>query len=283
MKTYSSEVKPQSGKKIQIDCPVCGKAASRPYLVLPECSFVKCSSCGLVYQNPQPLFVDLRDRYSRTYFEYEIANEENFYKLMRLGLKDIGFDEAFFARAPDKTFLDIGCATGRLLGAMKELGYTVEGVELCEQSAQYGMEKRRVPIYTGTLEDAHLPDDSFSFIHFSHLIEHVPDPRGFLLEVKRILKKGGYAIITTPNIEGFQAQFFKEAWRSAIPDHLFLFSKATLYKLLNDLGFSIKRTVTWGGLAKGTVPGWIKKSVDFLAKRLGFGDVMLVLARNAGV
>ena len=35
------------------------------------------------------------------------------------------------------------------------------------------------------------------------------------------------------------------------------------------------RTVTWGGLAKGTVPDFIKRPADRMAKRFGFGDVVL--------
>jgi hypothetical protein len=109
----------------------------------------------------------------------------------------------------------------------------------------------------------------------------VPDPFAFLVEVKRILAPGGYAMITTPNIDGLQARLFRAAWRSAIPDHLFLFSKRSLTRLLNRAGFAVHRAVTWGGLASGTAPRWLKQPVDALAKRLGFGDVMLLLAVKA--
>jgi hypothetical protein len=37
---------------------------------------------------------------------------------------------------------------------------------------------------------------------------------------------------------------------------------------------------TWGGLAAGTAPGWLKKPVDRLAKKWNFGDVILVVARK---
>ncbi|HEQ72028.1 MAG TPA: class I SAM-dependent methyltransferase [Spirochaetia bacterium] len=279
MKTYTSAPARQHERTKQIECPLCGPASSAPYLALPGCLYVRCSGCGLVYQNPQPVFEDLRGRYDKDYFHYEIENEDNFYQLMRLGLNDIGFDDAFLAAAEDKSFLDIGCATGKLLGSMKDLGFNVQGVEICAQSAAYGMATRGVPIFIGTLEEAAFLDDSFSFIHFSHLIEHVPDPLGFLREVRRVLRKDGAVIVTTPNIDGLQARLFKAAWRSAIPDHLFLFSRITLEMLLVKAGFTVEQSVTWGGLARGTVPGWLKKPVDLLAKQFGFGDVMLLLAR----
>jgi 2-polyprenyl-3-methyl-5-hydroxy-6-metoxy-1,4-benzoquinol methylase len=278
MKTYSSSSNVLIERKIQVDCPICGNAPFYPYFAFKDCSFVKCSCCELVYQNPQPLFDDLRERYSKAYFKYEIENEDNFYQLMRLGLADIGFDDHFFSCTSEKTFLDIGCATGKLLGTLKQLGFMVQGVEICSESALFGIQERKVPIFIGPLDEAHFDSASFSFIHFSHLIEHVPDPFGFLIEVKRILRKNGFVIITTPNIDGLQARLFKTSWRSAIPDHLVLFSKQTLVKILEKAGFSVHKIVTWGGLARGTAPGWLKRPVDVLAKRFGFGDVMLLLA-----
>ncbi len=263
MKTYSSAAVFEVERKTEIVCPVCGRGDTRPHFRLPECAFVRCRGCGLVYQNPQPLFADLRERYAQAYFEYEIENEENFYQLMRLGLRDIGFDEAFFTSVSGKTFLDIGCATGKLLEVMQHLGFTVQGVEICAESARYGINTRQVPIFIGPLEQAAFKDDAFSFIHFSHLVEHVPDPYRFLCEVKRMLAPEGFVIITTPNIDGLQARLFRSDWRSAIPDHLFLFSKKTLTRLLARAGFTVHRTITWGGLARGSAPDWLKKPASW--------------------
>jgi 2-polyprenyl-3-methyl-5-hydroxy-6-metoxy-1,4-benzoquinol methylase len=165
-----------------------------------------------------------------------------------------------------------------LLAWMREKGWTVQGVDLCVESARYGTANRGVPIFAGTLEEARFPAGSFSVVHFSHLIEHVPDPRGFLAEVRRVLSPGGLIVVTTPNIDGLQARLFREGWRSAIADHLTLFSRRTLGRLLAQSGFIVRRIVTWGGLARGTAPRFIKGPVDALAKKWGFGDVMLFLA-----
>lgn len=231
--------------------------------------------CGLIYQNPQPVLSDIEKRYNEDYFHYESINEDNFFNLMLLGFKDIGLHAAKLKRWKQRLFLDIGCATGKLLRYMKQLGWKVQGVEICKESAEYGRKKRQVPIFAGTLEQARLKKESFSLIHFSHLIEHVVDPYALLEEVRRILKPDGMAVITTPNSSGFQARLLKTHWRSSIADHLFLFSKKNLSQLLNSLHFKIHKVVTWGGLAKGLAPPVIKRPVDYLAKKLGFGDVML--------
>jgi 2-polyprenyl-3-methyl-5-hydroxy-6-metoxy-1,4-benzoquinol methylase len=201
---------------------------------------------------------------------------------MKLGLQDIRFFERTSSLDKSRRFLDVGCATGMLLEYMREKGWNVQGVELCRESAEYGMRRRNIDIFVGTLEQAGFPDSSFPVIHFSHLIEHVPDPKTFFLEIRRILVPGGYVVVVTPNIDGLQARLFRESWRSAIADHLTLFSKSTLAAMLAATGFQVLQTVTWGGLAKGSVPAAVKRPVDFLAKRLGFGDVVLMLARKPG-
>jgi len=278
MKTYSTT--PGREKVRTISCNLCGARRYRKYLTAEDYDFVKCADCGLVYQNPQPVFDDLKNRYGQGYFEYERRNEENFFHLMKLGLRDIRFFKLTEGLEQQGLFLDIGCATGMLLAFLRDRGWGVRGVELCRESAEYGISRKGLDIFIGTLEGAAFPNAHFPVIHFSHLIEHVPDPRAFLSEVHRILKPEGYAIIVTPNIGGLQAWLFRERWRSAIADHLTLFSRRTLRRLLVESGFEILKTVTWGGLAKGTVPAMVKRPVDYLAKKMGFGDVVLVLARK---
>jgi 2-polyprenyl-3-methyl-5-hydroxy-6-metoxy-1,4-benzoquinol methylase len=281
MKTYST-VPGQERSKI-IPCNLCGGRNHRKILEARDYTFVRCTDCGLSFQNPQPVFDDLKFRYGQNYFEYELRNEENFFNLMKLGLQDIRFFERTSALDRGGKFLDVGCATGMLLGYMRERGWNVQGVELCRESAEHGMRARNLDIFVGTLEQAGFPDSSFSVVHFSHLIEHVPDPKAFFLEIRRILVPGGYVVVVTPNINGLQARLFRERWRSAIADHLTLFSKTTLRRMLCCTGYQVLQTVTWGGLAKGSVPAVVKRPVDFLAKRTGFGDVVLMLARKPAI
>ncbi len=280
VKTYSSEPGPQERHE-EASCPVCGSGDRSFAFGGKGFRFVRCLSCGAAYQSPRPVFEDLRGRYDSSYFSYELSHEQSFFTLMMLGLRDIRFDEAARGLSP-RRFLDVGCATGMLLQEMKGRGWEVQGVDVCRQSAEYGVRTRGVPIHAGTLEEAAFPAASFSTVHFSHLIEHLPDPRAFLLEVSRLLVPGGFAVITTPSIDGFQARLFRGGWRSAIADHLVLFSRASLKRLLAECGYTLVRAITWGGLAEGTAPRPVKAVMDRLAKRLGFGDVMMMLARRDG-
>ena len=275
-KTYSS---PQ-GKERQetVACPGCGGSRADRFLACDGFAFVRCGDCRLVYQNPRPVFDDLRRRYGDQYFSYELSNERTFFGLMQMGLRDIGFAKLTASLPGPRRFLDIGCATGMLAESMKAAGWEASGVDLCRESAEYGMAHRGIAIFIGTLEEAAFAPESFSVIHFSHLIEHVPDPRGFLREVRRILRPDGYAVITTPNVDGFQARLFGTQWRSAIADHLTLFSKKTLARMIREAGFEIRQTVTWGGLAKERHLVWSRSQLTFWQNVWVLGMSSLILA-----
>jgi len=280
MKTFSKAPGIDEESRMVI-CPVCRGEEFASHWSVEGADFVRCRGCGLILQNPQPVRGALAARYDREYFEYEIENEEGFYRLMRLGLDDVGFFEEIVPTLPEPlSLLDVGCATGRLLHHFRSSGWGTAGAELCRESAEYGNRRYGVGIRAMTLHDAAFPSESFSAVHASHLIEHLDDPSAFAAEVHRVLKPGGIFICVTPSSDGLQARLFRARWRSAIADHVTLFDRRTLRRLLGDAGFTVERVRTWGGLAAGAGPAWLKGPMDRLAKRWGFGDVVLMAARR---
>lgn len=285
IKTWSTPVTEENRQRIP--CALCGSLSFKAHYDCAGFSFVRCQNCGLIQANPQAAPDDVarryRDKHGEDYLEYELSNEEAFLKLQLLGLQDAGFDaleKEIFGRNVNSTgeILDIGCATGALLEQLRKKGWNCSGVELCTESAVYAREKRGLNVIDKTLEEAAFPDNHFDVILASHLIEHLNDPASFIRETYRILKDDGRIIITTPNADGLQAKIFGSRWRSAIFDHLYLFSVKTLSKLLIRHGYIIEQVQTWGGLAAGTVPKPLKKVADTAAKRFGFGDVVLIKA-----
>ena len=279
MKTFS--IKPSKKEKSDlIKCPLCGDDYFQNHWQCDGYSFAICNNCNLILQNPQPKFEFLDSRYEDEYFLYEKENDQIFFRLMLKGLKDVGFSGIKEKLCFEKSFIDIGCATGLLVEHMQNLGWRSKGVELCAPAAEFGCRERGIDIFSGTIEQTHYSDNSFDIVHCSHLIEHLNNPDLFLDEVYRILKPGGLLFCTTPNVSGFQAKLFRSKWRSAIADHMFLFSVKTLKQLLENKGFYVKKVKTWGGLGKGCGSRMLKKPMDFLAKKFNFGDVMIFSAEK---
>lgn len=281
MKTYSTQPKIGEAKEL-VTCPVCYDYRVRTLWDLGEFSFQSCLTCGHTYQNPRPRPSDLIGRYDEDYKSYEVENASNFLNLMKLGLSDLGFDALEASLPGERSFLDVGCATGALVEYLGNRGWKSEGVEVCGSSADWGRKVREVKIHTGTLDSLNLPSESLDLVHSSHVIEHVPEPRQFLEEIFRVLKPGGWCITVTPNTASLQAVLFGKNWRSTIPDHVHLFSRRGLGRLLKETGFRTRRWKTWGGLALGAGAPWLKTPLDRAAKILGFGDVVAVLARKPG-
>ena len=279
IKTFSRRPAPDEGRE-WTRCAICGSDWSSPVWHCGTFGFVRCRRCGHLYQNPRPDFAALRKRYDENYLLYELDNEAVFLRLMLKGLADVGFAQLTRSIEAPRSFLDIGCATGALLEHLRTLGWQVQGVELCPPAARYGIECRRLPIHIGTIEQAAFPPQSFSIVHSSHVIEHVAEPRSFLTEIARILRPGGYLITVTPDSDGLQARLTGARWRSAIADHLSLFSARNLRRLLQESGLQPLVKRSWGGLARGLAPAPIKSIVDRLARLGNFGDVMLILARR---
>jgi SAM-dependent methyltransferase len=301
VKTWSTPV--EAGESRLIPCAVCGGRAFKPALACEGFSYVRCGTCGLVQMNPQPLAAEVSRRYGGEYLSYELKNEKPFLELQLLALGDADFwniEQAIKDRVAGESagaaggvegvgggkkgkprVLDIGCATGTLLAELRNRGWDCAGVEICESEAEYARRERGLDVRGGPLEESHFPDNHFDAVLASHVIEHLTDPAGLVQEVRRILSPGGRFIVTTPNIAGFQAQLFTGHWRSAIFDHLYLFSVKTLTRLLEQNGFTVERIKTWGGLAAGAAPIPIKRVFDKAAKRFGFGDVMLIRAKTS--
>jgi SAM-dependent methyltransferase len=285
IKTWSTPVETETTRTIP--CALCGGKTFSPHLSCEGFSYVRCTCCGLVQMNPQPENDAVRQRYQEgygnDYLSYELANEAAFLQLQELALEDAGLKgiekEIMHSTTAPPSVLDIGCATGALLEKLRDRGWACTGVEISPAS-EYARTERGLDVRSLPLEENRFPAAGFDLVLASHLIEHLNDPAFFAAEVHRILKPGGSVVVTTPNIAGFQAWLFGGRWRSAIFDHLYLFSIKTLSRLLTGHGFAIERVCTWGGLAAGTAPAVVKRIADRGAKRFGVGDVMLIRGKR---
>jgi 2-polyprenyl-3-methyl-5-hydroxy-6-metoxy-1,4-benzoquinol methylase len=221
-------------------------------------------------------------RYGDGYLEYETARHLEYRAIALRSLAEAGLrlDDAHDAEGRARSALEIGCATGALLSSFDEAGWKAIGIEAGPSMAAYARSHFGLDVRAGTIESTDLPEAEFDAVVATHLIEHLNDPRSFLRLVRKAMRPDGALYLVTPNADGFQARLMGSAWRSAIRDHLYLFSRRTLKALLASEGFSVEYLGTWGGWPAGMEPRFLKRPVDGLAKLLGLGDVMILRSKS---
>jgi 2-polyprenyl-3-methyl-5-hydroxy-6-metoxy-1,4-benzoquinol methylase len=134
--------------------------------------------------------------------------------------------------------LEVGCATGQWLKAMKEKNWDVYGIELSEFASKYARDKFGLNVLTGRLKEQNLLNNYFDVVVMWDTIEHLINPMAELIEVNRILKKNGVLIIETQNVNSLHAKIKGKNWSEfKPPDHLNFFSQKTLSRFLEKANF----------------------------------------------
>ena len=104
--------------------------------------------------------------------------------------------------APETALLDLGCDDGSLtarFGAAIGSG-NLHGIEIVEERARVAS-TRGIRVLTHDLNES-LPyeEGSFDVVCSNQVIEHLADTDGFVAETYRVLRPGGYTVVSTENL-----------------------------------------------------------------------------------
>ena len=95
--------------------------------------------------------------------------------------------------------LDVGCGTGSILRSLRSDGYRdLHGMEISD----YAIDRLRgegITMWQGRLPDLPAPDARFDIVIASQVLEHIIRRRRFVLEISRVLKPHGRALIFVPD------------------------------------------------------------------------------------
>lgn len=142
----------------------------------------------------------------------------------------------FVSDLPRGKIVDIGCGPGWFLRELD--GWYRVGVEIAPQ-ALAALERAGIECYESTQDvDSYTAD----VVMCHHVIEHVPDPMAMMYEVRRILKRGGWLVMGTPDFESPCAIRFGANYRMLHdPTHCSLFTLESAHRMLRDYGFQVMR------------------------------------------
>ena len=106
---------------------------------------------------------------------------------------------------PNLSLLELGCGDGNLLEKIQADGTNVRGTTFRKQCDDY-IRGREYPaslvVEEGVDLNLRLPyeDESFDVVYSTEVIEHLECHRMFVSEQARVLRPGGWLVMTTPNV-----------------------------------------------------------------------------------
>jgi ubiquinone/menaquinone biosynthesis C-methylase UbiE len=229
--------------KIINSCPCCGiKLDNKGFLFKKKSvEYFRCPNCGLIYQNPQPVFELSQDIYDGDHYHNRyIQSEYIYFPTSNIYLKEI---ESHFKRlnynSNNAKLLDVGCGIGYFLYLAKKNGYQVEGADISAWAGNYAKKHFDVNVITGNFLEIEFKENYYDVITIWQTIEHLPEPGLFLEKIYHMLKPGGFFCLATPDTDSWIAKFYKKLWNCYIPDeHICLFNFRSMKVILERFSFN---------------------------------------------
>lgn len=239
-----------------------------------------CRACDLVFANPAPPIEQLASLYKAASFgsaaEARFASRTYGRVLRKIA-----------RRLPDRAAaLDIGTGDGAFLHELLDAGFTdVVGIEPSTAPIEVADPRVRGLIQQGLFVPGIFPAGRFTLVTCFQTIEHLPDPLAVAREAWKILKPGGAFFVIGHNRRSVSAKLLGRKSPIFDIEHLQLFSRASVTRLLTNAGFARVDVGTllnvyplsyWAQLFP--LPGGMKRLVLAILKATGLGRIPIPLA-----
>lgn len=155
-----------------------------------------------------------------------------------------------------RTLLDVGTGFGFFPALMRDRsGMRVSAVELSEREARHASGTLGVDVHNGPLAEAPFPREGFDLVTSFEVIEHVPEPIGFVQELAERVRPGGHLLIGTDNFDAWVVHRLGPTFPMWIPHtHVSHFTPATLRRCIESVeGLKVVRQysyTTWEHLVR---------------------------------
>lgn len=183
-----------------------------------------------------------------------------------------------------ETVVDVGCGSGALWPYIADRFHHYIGVDIepyagfpgSGQFVRCNLESYQIP----------LPPASTDVVVAVETIEHLENPRAFFRELKRLLKPGGWLVVTTPNQLSLLSKLtlclknqFNAFQDSSYPAHITALLEIDLCRIATEAGFS---DINVSFNLQGRIPGGVWHWPRFLPSTLPrlFSDNICLLARH---
>jgi SAM-dependent methyltransferase len=219
-------------------CPTCGAAGAAIARRERDRAWTcfACAACGLQYWSPRAIdpafYADAHhDTYERRRRGEAFLRERH---------------HVFLRRARPGRLLDLGCGEGMFLQVARERGFEIAGLDLDPGNVAAARARGLAPIEQGLVVDGEgrlapmlVGAAPFDWVTAFEVLEHQPDPLGFLRAARGLLGPAGRLCGSVPNRERILAARERRRSDGDFPPHHFLwFSRGALEATLRAAGFA---------------------------------------------
>ena len=241
-------------------------------------SMYRCRSCGVIWHN---ILLDSHEYYKSDEYRNSLegtTSEEDFYKLHDTeSLAKLSYTGTSVYR--DAVVADIGCGCGAFLDYISGVAKMIVAIEPTE-SYQDVLQRKGFNTFSYASEALGQFREKVDVVTSFDVIEHVEEPKAFLMDIYRLLSTGGKAFIGTPTETPIMRKLLGEDYEKKLlfsTQHLWIFSKTNLTMMAVEAGFakekiSFKYDQRYG---IGNMLGWLKYkeprhdiSEDFITETL---------------
>jgi ubiquinone/menaquinone biosynthesis C-methylase UbiE len=145
---------------------------------------------------------------------------------------------------PHSHVLDIGCGQGWQLAEIRKLrpAAILQGIDISPKLVMLARE--RVPgacFQTGDADNLPYCDAQFEVVLMTEVLEHLADPVLALTQIRRVLKPGGWLLMTVPNRDWMRYEWYLSSRKAYQPVDDKWYRVAEVQSYLTQAGFVIRR------------------------------------------
>ena len=225
-------------KTSAFQCPLCGSEEHKVFQELKSFGltvrYYLCQTCGLVFQNPAESQAGDPEFYAQTYRQVYQRSEQPTPKDLRQQRLRAEHASQFLKESGIGKLgrtLDIGASSGLFLETLRDnLGAQVYGVELGQAYREVAAAKGIAMFESLEALETSQPE-KFDLVSLMHVLEHLNDPIGTLVEIReKLLQEGDHLLVEVPNL------YAHDSFEIA---HLTCFSPHTLRQSLIKAGYEV--------------------------------------------
>jgi len=198
--------------------------------------------------------------------------------------------ELLSGKTKGRRILELGCGTGGVAPHNVRDADLIVGTDLSAAALRvaegFFRDSHGIQFRQMDAENLQFTDSSFDIVVAKEVLEHLPNPSSCIDEVCRVLKAGGYFVLSSPNRDSLHLRVNRKLGKADFAcagDHIQEFTYSEMKEMLTGRGFLIEAaegvTLMPYHYVEGVFPDAVKAAEDADEE---FVDWLRILGRRAG-